>query len=93
MHKGKPTWKAISKVRIGPRSTQFSKKTHTNVWGPTTPRSYDGHEYFITFMDDYTHWSCVDAMKYKSNALTCYKNYEAWAETQHNAKLKRLQSD
>ena len=32
-------------------------------------------------------------MKHKSNALTCYKNYKAWAETQHNAKLKWLQSD
>ena len=35
----------------------------------------------------------MDAMKYKSNTLTCYKNYKAWAETQHNAKLKQLQSD
>lgn len=32
-------------------------------------------------------------MKKKSDTLTCYKHYEAWAETQLNAKLKRLQSD
>jgi GAG-pre-integrase domain len=91
--KGKATRKAISNAQMGPWSTKFGKKTHTDVWGPTTPRSYDEHEYFITFMDDHTRWSRVDAMKYKSNALTCYKNYKAWAEMQHNVKLKQLQSD
>ena len=91
--KGKMTRKTIPRERTGPRSKEFGDKTHTDVWGPTTPQSYDGHEYFSTFTDDHTRWSRMDAMKRKSDTLTCYKNYEAWAETQHSAKLKRLQSD
>ena len=71
----------MSKVQMGPLSAKVGEKMHTDVWGPTTPRSYDGHEYFITFTDNYTCWSHVDVMKHKSNALTCYKNHEAWAET------------
>ena len=90
--KGKMTRKAIPKAHAGPRSTRFGEKTHTDVWGPTL-NSYDGHEYFSTFTDDYTRWSRVSPMKKKSDTLTCYKHYEAWAETQLNAKLKQLQSD
>ncbi|KAF8510626.1 hypothetical protein JB92DRAFT_2938865 [Gautieria morchelliformis] len=31
-------------------------------------------------------------MAKKSNAFDCYKQYEAWVETQHGTKLKRLKS-
>jgi transposase InsO family protein len=32
-------------------------------------------------------------MAKKSDAFSCYKQYEAWIETQHDAKIKRLQTD
>jgi len=32
-------------------------------------------------------------MSHKAEALTCYKVYEAWLDTQHAVKLKRLQTD
>ena len=72
--KGKVTRKPIPKERTGPRAMKFSEKIHTDVWGPTSPQSHDGKQYFITFTDD-------------------AKPYEARLETQHNVKIKRLQSD
>jgi Integrase core domain/GAG-pre-integrase domain len=91
--KGKMTRKPILKERIGPRATRLGDKVHSDVWGPTTPQSYNGKEYFISFTDDFTRWSRVTPMKRKSEVLTCYKHYEVWAKTQHGAKIKRLQSD
>jgi hypothetical protein len=32
-------------------------------------------------------------MARKNEAFGCYKQYKAWVETQHGAKLKRLQTD
>jgi alpha-galactosidase/6-phospho-beta-glucosidase family protein len=91
--KGKMTRKPIPKERIGPQATRLGDKVHSDVWGPTTPQSYNRKEYFVRFTHNFTRWSCVTPMKQKSEMLTCYKHYEAWAETEHGAKIKRLQSD
>jgi hypothetical protein len=85
---GKMTRKPIPKERIGPRAVKLGEKVHSDVWGPTTPQSYDGREYFVSFTDDFTRWTRVEPMKKKSEVLTCYRQYEAWAETQHGAKIK-----
>jgi hypothetical protein len=75
--RGKMSRTPIPKERSGPRATKIGEKVHTNVWGPATPESYDGRQYFITFTDDFTWWTRVETMKRKSEALTCYEDYEA----------------
>ena len=59
----------------------IGKKVYSDVWGPAMPQSLDGKEYFISFMDDYLQWSCVDTMSRKVETLRCYKDYEAWLDT------------
>ena len=85
--------KPIPKERTGPRATKFSEKIHTDIGGPTSPQSYNGKQYFITFTDDAKCWSTMEIMDWKSEALMYYKAYKARLETQHNIKIKRLQSD
>src|SRR5882724_3222905 len=63
------------------------------MWGPVMPRSYDGKDYFISFTDDYSQWSQVEPMTHKSNTFVHYQAYKAWLQTQHGAKLKKLQID
>jgi len=91
--KVKPTCKTLPKEHGGPHVTNIGEKVHLDIWGPATPQSLDGREYFISFMDEYTHWSHIETMSCKAEALTCYKGYEAWLETQHATKLKQLQTD
>jgi hypothetical protein len=57
------------------------------------PQSYDGKEYFVSFTDDHNRWTYLVPMARKSVVFGCYKQYEAWVEKQHSAKIKHLQTD
>ena len=89
----KPTRKPIPSKWEGPHATKIVEKIHSDVWGPANPQSYDGKEYFISFTDDYNQWTYLVLMAKKSDAFKCYKQYKAWIETQHAAKIKHLQTD
>jgi len=73
--------------------TKHGEKVHSDIWGPATPQSLNGKEYFVSFTDDHTCWSHIEPISCKAEALTCYKAYEAWLEMQHAAKLKWSQTD
>jgi len=64
-----------------------------DVWGPATPHSYDGKDFFISFTDNYSQWSCVEPITHKSDMFTYYQAYKAWLQTQHGMKLKKLETD
>ena len=89
----KPTRKPVPQKREGPRAAKLGDKVHSDVWGPANPQSYDGKEYFISFTDDHNRWTYLVPMAKKSQAFDCYKQYEAWMEMQHGARIKRLQTD
>ena len=72
---------------------KFGEKVHSDVWGLANPQSYDRKEYFISFTDDHNWWTYLIPMARKSETFNSYKQYEAWVETQHGAKIKCLQTD
>jgi hypothetical protein len=57
------------------------------------PQSYNGKEYFVSFTDDHNRRTYLVPMASKSDVFGCYKQYEAWAETQHGTKIKHLKMD
>jgi hypothetical protein len=71
----------------------LGEKVHSDAWGPTNPQSYDGTEFFVSFTDDHNRWTYLVPMAKISDAFGCYKQYQAWIETQHEAKVKHLQTD
>lgn len=84
----------VPKVRISPQAWNFSDHIHTNVWGPMSISTCKGHQYFITFTDDTTHFTITYLMHTKDKALDAYKLFEAWAITQgHYTAIKVLCSD
>jgi Integrase core domain len=89
----KPTRKPVPQTREGPRAAKFGEKVHSDIWGPANPQSYDGKVYFVSFTNDHSRWMYLVPMAKKSDTLHCYRQYEVWVETQHSAKLKRLQMD
>src|SRR6266481_4901695 len=86
--KAKPTRQPVPKERNSPLATNVGEKIHFYVWGPATPKSYDGKDYFISFTDDHSRWSWVEPMSRKNEALSQYKSYEAWMETQYHTKIR-----
>ena len=51
-------------------------KVHSDVCGPLQTQSIGGAKYFFTFIDDYTRCCAVYFMKYKSEVLENFKEFE-----------------
>lgn len=64
--------KQISKPfysRGGERSSRVLQLIHSDVCGPITPPTHNGKRYFVTFMDDFTHFTVVNLMEKKSEVM------------------------
>lgn len=66
---------------------------HSDICGPMNPESFDGMKYFITFIDDFSHFVQIRLMKNKSEAFACFQDYVAEAESHFNMKISRLRCD
>lgn len=66
---------------------------HSDVCGPITPSTIDEKNYFVNFIDDYTHYTVTYLMSKKSEVYTCFKDYVAKSEVLFNTKLVHLYCD
>lgn len=48
---------------------------HSDICGPITPPTIDGNNYFMIFIDEYTHFTGVYLAKNKSELVTIFKDY------------------
>lgn len=55
---------------------KYLKLIHTDVCGPMTTQVRGGYSYFITFIDDYSHFGYFYLMKYKFNIFENFKELE-----------------
>src|SRR6202050_5823672 len=83
----------IPKVQEGERATTFGAGIHSDIWGPSPVETIGGRCYFISFTDDYSCLTHIYLLHCTSEAFEAYKTFEAWADTQHDAKIKCLHSD
>jgi hypothetical protein len=87
------TKKPIRKERVAPLADAFGAEVHTDVWGPSPVASLGGRKYYITFTDDHSRFTRVQLLRTKDEALSAYKAFAAWAQTQRGVHIKRLRSD
>ena len=85
--------KRVRKEREEPLAKKFGDEIHSDVWGPTTTKTIHHWKYYSSFTDDSTRWSHVKLLHGKDDTFNAYIEFEAWADTQHGAKIKRLCSD
>ena len=64
------------------RCTELLGVIHTNICEPFTPLDIGGHKYFITFIDDYSHYGFVELICEKSYSLEAFKAFKAKVELQ-----------
>ncbi|KAJ8884220.1 hypothetical protein PR048_016077 [Dryococelus australis] len=55
--------------------------------------SWDGFRYFVTFLDDYTHFSMICLIKNKSDVCDAARNYIVEAESKWNTHVYKLRCD
>jgi len=77
----------------GKRTSAPLEIVHADVCGPMRTPSHGGARYFLTFTDDFSRWTEVYFLKYKSEVSSKFLEYKHYAETQTGRKIKALQSD
>ena len=65
-----------------PISTDIFNLIHFDVWGPSSVSSIGGSQYFVVFVDDYSHYNWIFNMKHHSKLLQVYSNFAKMVETQ-----------
>jgi len=66
---------------------------HFDTWGPYHTKTYLGHRFFLTIMDDYTKTIWTHLMVTKDEALGLFQSFVAMAHTQFSCKVKTIRSD
>ena len=66
---------------------------HSNVWRPSPVASIGRSQYFVVFIDDYSHYSWIFPMKSHSEILPIYSNFAKMVETQLAKRIKIFRSD
>jgi len=89
----KMTCSPLPKERTGKHTKKKGSEVHTDMWGPSPVKSLGSKLYYISFTDDKTRYTKLALLSQKSSAFNAYQDFEAWAHTQHNAKILKLQSD
>ena len=85
--------KRVRKEREEPLAKKFGDEIHSDIWGPATTKTIHRQKYYSSFTDDSTCWSHVKLLHRKDDTFNAYIKFEAWADTQHGAKIKHLCSD
>ena len=75
------------------RSTGVLQLIHTDICGPFPTASWNGQQYFITFIDDYSRYGYLYLIHEKSQFLDVFKVFKAEVENQLGKKIKAFKSD
>ena len=74
------------------KATELFQLIHINFDGPYS-FMWDGHKYYISFLDDYFDAIYVYLLKNKNEAFFKFKEYKAAIELQSDKKIKFIHSD
>ena len=77
----------------GNRAAEPLDLVHSNVCGKMNATSLGGAEYFLTFIDDRTHYTWIYILQHKSEVFDCFLQWKALAEKSSGRKLKAIRTD
>ncbi|KAL0378716.1 UNVERIFIED_CONTAM: hypothetical protein Sradi_3177100 [Sesamum radiatum] len=85
---GKACRKPFGKAK---RATHPLELVHSDICGPMNVRARHGAFYFLTFIDDYSHYGSVYLLSHRPEALDCFKRFLTEVENQREkAQFRRL---
>ena len=87
--KGKQT----KNKRLGAnRTLEVLELIHTNICGPFPKASWNGQQYFISFIYNYFRYGYLYLIKEKTQSLDKFKAFKAEVENQLNKRIKAVRS-
>lgn len=75
------------------RATNVLELIHTYICGPFSAPSWNGQQYFISLIDNYTIYAYIFLIHEKSQSLDVFKSFKADLENQLNKRIKKVKSD
>jgi hypothetical protein len=66
---------------------------HYDVWGPFPVVTKEWSLYYVSFIDDHTHYCWVYLMKHRSEFFEIYTAFQALVKTQHYTIIKYFRCD
>ncbi|KAK2371611.1 hypothetical protein QL285_084537 [Trifolium repens] len=75
------------------KASQAYDVIHLDIWGPISIKSFHGHSYFLTVVDDYSRYTWIVLMKNKTETRQHVKNLITMIKTQFNHSVKIIRSD
>ncbi|XP_022889256.1 uncharacterized protein LOC111404718 [Olea europaea var. sylvestris] len=75
------------------RATDVLELIHTDICGPFPTTSWNGQQYFITFINDYSRFGFLYLIHEKSQSLDVFKSFKAEVELQLGKKIKAIKSN
>lgn len=85
-----PFLKSIPSDRKARRLLQY---VSTDVCGKISPPTHDGKNYYVSFIDHYSHFGMLYLIKEKNEVETCFRNFVALTESKFNMKIEYLRCD
>ena len=76
-----------------PTATNVLQLIHTDICGPFPTISWNGQQYFITFIDDFSRYGYLYLIHEKSQSLEVFKSFKVEVENQLNKRIKNVRSD
>uniref|UniRef100_H3H9F8 Integrase catalytic domain-containing protein n=1 Tax=Phytophthora ramorum TaxID=164328 RepID=H3H9F8_PHYRM len=84
----------VSYMKSSPnRAKQVLEVVHSDVCGPMQTPTFGGKRYFVTFIDDKSHFCVVYLLRNKSEVAAKFAEFVAFAETQTGKRVQTLRSD
>lgn len=73
-------------------STHPLELVHSDVWSSPILSS-NGYKYYVFFVDDFSRFSWLFPIKFKSDVFSCFMKFKCYAENLLSTKIKFFQSD
>lgn len=91
-HEGKMTRLKFDKC-AEKHSTKPMDLVHTDVCGPMPTETPSKKRYILTFIDDFSRYTCIYLLRNKSDVFDRLKDYIGMVSTMFGRKLKMIRSD
>ena len=75
------------------RVTDVLQLIHTDICGPFPTVSWNGQQYFITFIDDFSRYGYLYLIHEKPQSLEVFKSFKVEVENQLNKRIKNVRSN
>lgn len=75
------------------RSSRPLELIHSDVCGPFNPNTWNGKRFYVSFMDDYTHFTAVYLLASKDEVQEKFEQYCAQVTSFFGTKIARLRCD